>query len=270
MVWACLVGWENEMKRIRAFGCSLTQQHHWKYLDTEEIDLKSYAIGSQGNDVQFAQYMNAVHDGDILKDDIIIWQLTDEYRRMVNMPPNIDKLRRDAEGANTLAEKEYWLRCSIDMKNIFYPDKRIQGVERRQYSPIRDKPHKNEEKERLLAEYQWRKINQTGLPIYEMLLQLNGVKRNNDKLLVMFGWNDMFDEHYKFISQTDMAIEEVPENVIKYLKKQGIDYIEESIYNWVLGQGYKLDSTNHPLQDGYQAYTNNVLSPKLKQLKWLD
>ena len=253
------------MKRIRAFGCSLTQQHHWKYLDTEEIDLKSYAIGSQGNDVQFAQYMNAVHDGDILKDDIIIWQLTDEYRRMVNKP-NIDKLRRNSDGSNTLTGNGHW----FDMKNIFYPDKRIQGVERRQYLPTRDNSHKNEEKERLLAEYQWRKINQTGLPIYEMLLQLNGVKRNNDKLLVMFGWNDMFGEYYKFISQTDMAIEEVPENVIKYLKKQGIDYIEESIYNWVLDQGYKLDSTNHPLQDGYQAYTNNVLSPKLKQLKWLD
>jgi len=81
---------------------------------------------------------------------------------------------------------------------------------------------------------------------------------------------EMLDGHYSVISQTDMAIEEVPENVIKYLKKQGIDYIEESIYNWVLDQGYKLDSTNHPLQDGYQAYTNNVLSPKLKQLKWLD
>ncbi|SVD45263.1 uncharacterized protein METZ01_LOCUS398117 [marine metagenome] len=240
------------MKRIRAFGCSLTQQHHWKYLDIEEIDLKSYAIGSQGNDVQFAQYMNAVHDGDILKDDIIIWQLTNEYRRMVNKP-NIDKLLI-AEGANTVDEKGYWL----DMKNMFCPNKRIQGVVRGHYSLTRDKPHKNEREERLLAEYQWNKINQTGLPIYEMLLQLNGVKRDNDKLLVMFGWNDMF------------AWDGLNENVFKYLKKQGIDYIEESIYNWVLDQGYKIDNTNHPPQNGYQAYTNNVLSPKLKQLKWLD
>ena len=142
------------MKRIRAFGCSLTQQHHWKYLDIEEIDLKSYAIGSQGNDVQFAQYMNAVHDGDILKDDIIIWQLTNEYRRMVNKP-NIDKLLI-AEGANTVDEKGYWL----DMKNMFCPNKRIQGVERRQSFPKKwINLTKNEEKERVLAEYQWNKIN---------------------------------------------------------------------------------------------------------------
>ena len=255
------------MKRIRAFGCSLTQQHHWKYLRIKEIDLKSYAIGSQGNDVQFAQYMNAVHDGDILKDDVIIWQLTNPYRRMVNMP-NTDKLPIH-EGANvdnsgwasTVAGKGYWL----DMKNIFcsdnpyYHQRRIQGVVRNHHSL---NPGESPDKPGALskAEYNWYQENDTGLPVYEMLLQLNGVKRDNDKLLVIFGWKEMmgWDKNNS------------NENVIKYLKKQGIDYIEEPINDWVQDQGYKLDDFHHPNQKGYQAYTNNVLSQKLRQLKWLD
>ena len=188
---------------------------------------------------------------------------------MVNMP-NTDKLpihegtNEDDSWASTVSGKGYWL----DMKNIFCPPdkpnhhkRRIQGVNRTHPSLNPGEWHENKASPILeKAEYNWYKENDTGLPVYEMLLQLNGVKRDNDKLLVIFGWKEAMGWNKKNSN----------ENVIKYLKKQGIDYIEEPITDWVQDQGYKLDDTYHPTQKGYQAYTNNVLSQKLRQLKWLD
>ena len=86
------------MRRIRAFGCSLTQQHHWKYLvknfsndlnGQEEgftewkqgnIHLTDYSFSGCGNDIQHIQYANEVYYENILKDDIILWQLSSPDR----------------------------------------------------------------------------------------------------------------------------------------------------------------------------------------------
>lgn len=250
------------MKRIRAFGCSLTQQHHWKYLmnSLTDLDLKSYAIGSQGNDIQFAQYMNAVHDGDILKDDIIIWQLTSTARRMANksnkkldIRPGTNQVEGHGNGG--------WL----DMENIFCPGTRISGV----VSPIRRNSGTldTNPKDTSLKQYmEWMEINNTGLSVYDTLLQLNGVKRDNDKLLVVFGWQDIFSTLHMDKPGKILMLE-----AIKYLEKQGIDYIEESIidYSKRLYPHKKGLTQWHPPQEGYKSFTENCLLPKLKKLKWI-
>jgi len=237
------------MKRIRAFGCSLTAQHHWQFMFNDvidynnnnrvhvddEIDFQSYAVSAGGNDIQLIQYTNEVHNNNIVNDDIIIWQITNPGRRMVD----IDVCSSyDYPDSLFKFENGY-----MDFENVFNSPKRIKGMDlgsaiRKKLSPTS-------------------KILETNTGIYQVVWQLNGVKRENNKLLVLFGWDDLFTS----------AIEK--QNVIKFLKDRDIDYLEDSILEWTVENGHTPDDTEHPSLEGYSAYTQNVLVPKLKSLNWL-
>jgi hypothetical protein len=93
--------------------------------------------------------------------------------------------------------------------------------------------------------------------LYSLLWHLNGVKRENKKLLVLFGWDDVF--HLPFAKK----------QALKFFKDKDIDFISPSILDWTVNQGYEPGSTNHPSLDGYYAFTNEVLVPKLKDLGWI-
>ena len=94
---------------------------------------------------------------------------------------------------------------------------------------------------------------------YSTLWQLNGVKRNNDKLLVIFGWDFVFPSEKK--------------EIINFLKEHDIDYIEESILGWSTRHEFfkKVNKYDlHPPQEGYKSFTEGCVLPKLNKLKWLN
>ena len=87
----------------------------------------------------------------------------------------------------------------------------------------------------------------------------NAVKRNNDKLLVIFGWD--FHKSYE------------EKEIVNFLKEHDIDYIEESIHTWTTRHNFvNKDKTNnlHPPQEGHKAFTEDVLIRKLNKLKWAE
>jgi hypothetical protein len=247
------------MRRIRAFGCSLTAGHHWAYMFTDivtevsekmvsrvhvndEIELQSYAIPGGSNDMQLIQYANEVHYNNIVKDDIIIWQLTNPSRRIVS----VNNLYKSSSILKAWTSTGHLSRDAgyLDVENIFNPEQRVMGCELTVKSTLRQMAPSN--------------IKDADAFLYPMLLQLNGIKRENTKLLVLFGWDGIF------LSDIEK------QNVMKFLKNKDIDYIEDSIYDWSITQGHDIDDSIHPTYEGYHAFTRVKLMPKLKKLKWLD
>jgi len=244
------------MRRIRAFGCSLTAGHHWAYMFTDivtevlankvsrvhvndEIELQSYAISGGSNDMQLIQYANEVHYNNIVKDDIIIWQLTNPARRIVSVN-NLYESSLILKDAGRLSRDAGYL----DVENIFNPEQRVMGCELTVKSRHRQMPSSN--------------IVDADASLYTMLLQLNGVKRENTKLLVVFGWDGMFNSNIE------------KQNVIKFLKNKDIDYIEDSMCDWSITHEHGVNDTHHPTYEGYHAFTRVKLMPKLQELGWLD
>ena len=226
------------MKRIKAFGCSLTAQHHWKYINSL-VDLESYAICGGSNDMQLIQYVNEVHYNHILKDDIIVWQITNPQRKIVDIRNLPSTITATTDEHGHLSHEHGYL----DVENIFDTTKRIEGLEYNVGAPTRRLPASS--------------LIFTDVGLYSILAQLNGVKRDNNKLLVLFGWDGVF-------TSTDEK-----RLVMEFLKTKQIDFIEDSIYDWSLSQGHETTSTNHPCEDGYKAYAHDVLVPKLKDLDWI-
>jgi hypothetical protein len=250
------------MRRIRAFGCSLTAGHHWRYMFTDdrperdrthindEIELQSYAIPGGSNDMQLIQYANEVHYNNIVKDDIIIWQLTNPRRRIVSVN-NLYKSSLILKDAGHLSRDEGYL----DVEHVFNPEQRVMGCELTVKSHLRQMPSSN--------------IIESGIDIYQVLWQLNGIKRENTKLLVLFGWDGIFESiDLPRSAAGTTSIEK--QNVMKFLKNKDIDYIEDSICEWSIINGYDINDTNHPTDEGYRGFTRKKLMPKLKKLKWLD
>jgi hypothetical protein len=255
------------MKRIRSFGCSITGHHHWRFLsgdrnielahcDGDEFvvngfDVKSYAILGGSNDMQHIQYANEVYHDNILKDDIIIWQITNPTRKMIsNDSLSFDKSKWSWWRRNASKDNDAILEGGfLDVENIFDLDHRIKGfdVTVGGSRELVSKKFKND----------WLTINETNTSLYSLLWQLNGVKRENKKLLILFGWDDMFSTPF------------AKNQVIKFLKDKDIDYISSSILDWTIKEGYEPAITSHPQLDGYYAFTNQMLMPKLKELGWI-
>jgi len=242
------------MKRIISFGCSLTQYHNWRYLIKDApkgplngksnvmyinqrskkwgydewvqdgINLIDYSIAGGGNDLQHIQYANAEYTGTILKDDIILWQISSPGRIA-----GIDENEK----------------CET-IKNIFTDD----DMRLCNYFTAMTNPYYNE--------YLIRQEYFPQTTTYNTVWQLNGVKRNNNKLLVIFGWDSCFKNEEKY-------------RIIEFFKKHGIDYIEESILQWSERHNFHNENKDdiHPPQEGFKSFTEGCLLPKLKELKWL-
>jgi hypothetical protein len=235
------------MIRIRAFGCSLTAYHNWQYLVTDhfykgrnkdpnggrqflkltrgrqaegrvhpnewthkKINLIDYSMASWCNDVEHLYYANEVYHENILKDDIILWQISSPDRVLVNAD---DSSSDNKKFHNVFTGEDINLVLTQELSNT---------------------------------------------TTYNTLWQLNGIKRNNDKLLVIFGWDSCFINSEK-------------NEIMKFLKEHDIDYIEESILGWTHRHKFiKKDTRDmHPPQEGYKSFTEDCLLPKLKKLKWL-
>ena len=251
------------MKKIHAFGCSLTAQHNWKYMnDCEDgplkektphewnyngIDMSSYAICNGSHNMQLIQYANGVHHKTIKQKDIIIWQITDWTRHGVRCEniyareENLTNYDENRRVVGILRDKNIYTNTDITMASL--------GTTRDiiEYNNIIG-ISKN-----LKQQVAYSRSNDEAM--YEQTWAINGIKRNNNKLIVLFGWDLCFPNESKNV-------------IVKFLKENNIDYIRESIFDWAIKAGYSQSITNHPDEKGYRGFTRKKLMPKLQELGW--
>jgi len=263
--------------RIRAFGCSLTAQHHWTYLshdikpghvwrrngaienfdpcvwDSNNIEMKSWAIPGSGVHSAIAKYTCALLDGEIKSNDIVIFQVTNPGR--LTIP--INNVNKDLWGDDI--SKGYKKRelkklpgSVTNIKNKFNGDITSFGFDPSCNEWIKS-GMKREPKEiyTLLGEGRW--INPWTM--YSLVAVLHGIKLSNAKLLVVFGW--------------DTAFMNSKERLCDAFKQLGIEYIEDSILEYAESRGDKFEESHHPSIKGYEMFTKEKLKPKLEQLGWL-
>ncbi len=250
------------MKKIHAFGCSLTAQHNWKYMDDCEdgplngkaphewkcggIDMSSYAISGGSHNMQLIQYANGVHHNTIKQKDIIIWQITHWKRHGVRCENSIDReenLTNYDENGRVFAllqDKNIYTNRDITMASFSLFENQLNSS----ILPISNN---------LKRQVAYSRSNDEAM--YEQTWAINGIKRNNNKLIVLFGWDLCFPGESKNV-------------IVKFLKENNIDYIRESIFDWAIKAGYSQSITNHPDEKGYRGFTRKKLMPKLQELGW--
>jgi hypothetical protein len=237
------------MKRIHAFGCSLTAQHHWTHIENAHIpeedwrnnivswtegnfDVSSYAISGSSNNMQVIAYGNAVHKEELLPDDIVLWQLTCPDRYGIRNPEDIDKARKRGD--------------YVLIADNIYSEMKVNMISHNVLTTL-DIPLKDNQA-RFVGHALYSETE-----TYSILWGLNGIKRRNNKTLVMFGW-DSFNRK---------------DEVVKFLDDNGIDYIEESILDYTIRKGIPQKDTMHPSKEGYKDFTHKKLLPKLRKLGWI-
>jgi hypothetical protein len=236
------------MNRIRTFGCSITSYHNWQYL------VKKHPYGGRTADPSVPRSQQK-------KDDEVLMPA-----EWIHDGIHLTDYSKTGWG-NDIQHIQY--ANEVYYKNISKDDIIIWQLT----SPYRTAI--NHEGPLNTGEIQFQNVfngkemyvdNSMDLPdkflntsMYNTLWQLNGVKRYNDKLLVLFGWDSCF-------------VNEEKKEIIKFLKENDIDYIEESIQGWsTRHKFFKKDKDDfHPPQQGYKSFTEDCLLPKLKKLKWLD
>ena len=272
-------------KRIHAFGCSLTHQHKWFGLHSQSdahgarwkkigfvdevtgehidnivtgrepfhwfdekkgLDVTIYAIGGGAMNMQLIQYGNGVADGSIVKDDIIIWQLTSPFRLGIFWDTWLDKDSVSKSGNGNV--REYGV---LQTKNAFTGH----SMNILDYN-LGHNPRTPMSKEILNA---FITTQRNEALIYNHLWSLNGIAKRNPKTLVVYGWNDAFlynDVNFKH-------------KLDAFLVDNEIEFIEEPILEYVKRMGHPQSDTIHPQWHGYKAFTNEVLKIKLQQLGWI-
>jgi hypothetical protein len=242
---------------IHAFGCSITHQHQWRYLQHLDeskahrdltsagirnlhLNITSHAVSGGAHNMQFVRYGNGIYDGSISGDDVVVWQMTDPMRHGINVredhrlkkKPNIKPYAGNLTIKNIYTNKEMGLYTNHLLHQFYEGDGLNEAIKITSY----------------------RDENQD--TIYSLLLAISGIKRTNNKLLVVFGWDACVPTPCK-----DMMID--------FFIKNDIDYIITSIFDWTIEQGYEQSWSYHPGMDGYRAFTNEILEPRLKQLGWI-
>jgi len=233
------------MNRIRTFGCSLTAYHNWQYLvkkhphggRTADPDVprsqqktgnESHPIEWSHGGIHLTDYSRAGYGNDIQH----IQYANEVYYKNISKDDIIIWQLSSTNRIATENEISSSKKGDIRVENIF------SGKE---FNLARC--------DNIYNSYS----------TYSTLWQLNGVKRNNDKLLVIFGWDFVFPPEKK--------------EIINFLKEHDIDYIEESILGWsTRHEFFKKGNKNnlHPPQEGYKSFTEGCLLPKLNKLKWLN
>ncbi len=226
------------MNKIHAFGCSLTAQHNWRYL--EDVNVTSYAVSGGAHNMQLVSYGNGRHAETIERDDIIIWQITDPRRHAYNVIANDVRVKDPMPGHSVgrLVTENIYTGKEMHMYTSHLIEKWFEGDNIVNYISVANDMAELEDN------------------IYSLLWSLNGIKRMNTKLLVVFGWDDGLPVGCK-------------DKMINFFGLNSIAIIEPSILDWTLEQGYEQSSSCHPNDEGYKAFTEEVLEPKLKSLGWI-
>ncbi len=253
-----------------------TGREPWHWTD-KELDVTSYAISGGAQNMQLVQYGNGVADGSIDKDDIIIWQITNQGRNGIFWDTWLDKntvplsCNGNIREYGVLQTQHAFIENRYHTKDydIGYYDrvgaKDIDKFWNHKYEPLRmnminrglwrnPKTPIPESHQEMIGHSQ--RNHET---IYDQMWSLNGIAKRNPKTLVVYGWNDSFlvnDYNYKH-------------KIDAFLVDNEIEFIEEPILEYAIRMGQPLSDTQHPHWHGYKAFTDEVLKIKLQQLGWI-
>lgn len=207
--------------------------------------------------MQLVQYGNGVADGSIDKDDIIIWQITNQSRHGIFWDMWLDKETVPDSPVNNVREygvlqtNHAFVDKLYDGENEFQP-MRMNMINRGLgYNPKTPIPEQYGE----IVGHSQRNYE----TIYDQMWSLNGIAKRNPKTLVVYGWYDAFlinDKNYK-------------PKLDAFLLDNEIEFIEEPILEFSNRMGHPLQDSHHPHWHGYKAFTDEVLKIKLQQLGWI-
>lgn len=236
------------MGKIHVFGCSIMQQHKMKYLKTDK-DILIHAVGGGSNLIQILKYNSLYFNNKIKDDDVIIWQISQPGRWLHTLPWDLEDpmhnhyTKEIMTKANKIKKEErdekYWGDVSLvnsvidDSFNIFLTSRNGK------------------------AEIEWNYVETQHNDITDTLVTIDSINKNGIKILVLFGWWEVFTQ-----TKNDYMI-------FDFLDKRNINYIREPITDYAKENGIKLKDRIHPVEEGYKLFTEDLLQPKLKSLNWI-
>ena len=245
---------------------------HWS---DKDLDVTTYAISGGASNMQLVQYGNGVADGSIDKDDIIIWQITNQSRLGVYWDKWLDKNSVPKSDNGNIREYGVLQTKNAFIENRYHTEDYDIGYYDR--VPIEDKfwNKKYEPMRMNMLNLHLGYNSKSPIPedymatvghsqrnyetVYDQMWSLNGIAKRNPKTLVVYGWNDAFlvnDNNYKH-------------KIDSFLVDNEIEFIEEPILEYVQRMGLPQSDTMHPHWHGYKAFTDEVLKIKLQQLGWI-
>ena len=284
----------QDRKRIKAFGCSHTAQHHWLWLEqdkkrpggwsqlqnehalvqsfndiemvnehtpcrwkSENIDMESWAISGSGIDSQIALWSMLRLNDNIRPSDTVIFQLTSPGR--LTIPVN--NMSVDYYGPHV---KKYYDTNKLEEPGCFQHIKNdyFQEIDIFAFDPSCTTVHNVNE---LPISKQVYGMTGRGTKIdpwrvHMLMTSLLAIKSFNKKLLILIGYKrnwKLANDHLLY------------DNLLKAFDKFSIDYVEEAIVDYSVDNGYGIEPDGHATQKGYKHYTNEVLRKKLEKLGWL-
>lgn len=281
------------MKRIHAFGCSLTAQHGWFGLHSDSsMTYNSYKASADGTfgfvDEETGQHIEKIKTGR----EAGHW--SDEELDVTNYAisggaTNMQLVQYGNGVADGSIDKDdiiIWQITSFGRVGVFWDkwlDKntvplsgngnvREYGVlqTNHAYVELKGSPYRmnmvnvnlgDNEKTPIPREYQ-DNVGHSGRNldrIYDNLWSVNGIAKRNPKTLVVYGWESAFEfSGYNIKPKFD-----------DFFIDNEIEFIEEPILEYAIRMGHAQNDTFHPHWHGYKAFTDEVLAVKLKQLGWI-
>lgn len=247
---------------------------HWSEGD---LDVTAYAISGGAQNMQLVQYGNGVADGSIDKDDIIIWQITNQARKGIFWDTWLDTTTVPLSGDGNIRQygvlqtQHAFIENRYPTKDYdlgYYDRVGVKDIDKfwnYKHEPMRMNMinrglgfnPKTPIPEDYMTSIGNSERNCEG--IYDQMWSLNGIAKRNPKTLVVYGWNDAFlvnDNNYKH-------------KIDAFLVDNEIEFIEEPILEYAIRMGQPLSDTKHPHWHGYKAFTDEVLKIKLQQLGWI-
>lgn len=224
-------------QRLVTFGCSFTANGNipsWSNLvaDTLGLEHLNYAFPASSNHVQQNKFIQHTLNNKSLPDDILIWQISSGTRCFRTLLPNY-------------GTQEDFDNCSImpqQFNNLF--DNSIHTELMSKYTgplwntcdvhPLINEPHLLE----------------------TLLFYFIAAKMLNPKLLIVFGWDTVFELHHIQILK-------------QQLNRWNIEYIDDSISSHSLNQNIPLLECQHPSAEGYYSFATKLVIPKLIELQWI-
>ncbi len=230
--------------RLITLGDSLSSgDHNWPRHLANKLNCELINFALPG-----AQILLEIHflkdwliDNDFQPDDIVIWQLGYSKEPVVNIGiEHLEKVQR----SNDLSRKNFGVDDHMIINYRLDNSKRITLFH---MSPMINK-------------FVRRKHPIDDIEVLENLLfMFNIIKKLCPRLLVIKGRDE-----------ENFVIPEYWEKIKKFLSQQGIDFSDDSIYNWCSNRSLPFMGDNlHPAEESLRMYATESLYPKLKDLGWI-
>lgn len=226
------------MNKLIALGCSLTYDIGVKEKLAELLgyQLVPLAQTAGSNGLQINKFHEFVLQNETNTNDIVYWQITSPTRNAVRLYPS---------------------------KETFSEVKHIQDTEfapKDRYHYIQNSFNAFDNISRLdmLCNSPWSLVD------FDSNEQLQNIMSNiilcskvYPKTIVVFGWNDMINQHEK--------------DVFKYyFEKHNVKYIKDYYLEWVISQNLQMwDNDKHPDTYAGQQFAEHVIYNKIKELNWI-